>query len=223
MATILPKGKRIKHIKLLVNWFESHRVLGPIQTAVAKYKAASKCKYVEPDVTVVVMGPKDLANHHAVDEATLLRLRQHAAIKRIQHAAKGLKIEDPRSFDSKMTTLREIRPDQIPAIESLTERLRTSWCTALAFERELDETVPQLHRALEEDRKRILTRASELMLASAQPWTQLPTVTQIAQEILSKNFRDLYGSLVHDLSSGEIARLIGECPIGWEKPGAANA
>jgi hypothetical protein len=34
MGTILPKGRRLKHIELVVNWFESHRVLGPILTRV---------------------------------------------------------------------------------------------------------------------------------------------------------------------------------------------
>jgi hypothetical protein len=33
MPTILPDGKKLIHIELVVNWFESHRVLNPILTA----------------------------------------------------------------------------------------------------------------------------------------------------------------------------------------------
>jgi hypothetical protein len=72
-----------------------------------------------------------------------------------------------------MAILREIRPDRLPAIEALTVQLRNHWRMALAFERELDETLPTLHRTLEDDRGRILTRVSQLMLASNGPWTEL--------------------------------------------------
>src|ERR1039457_3345540 len=38
--------------------------------------------------------------------------------------------------------------------------------TLIPNERELDETVPTLHRTLEEDRRRILTRVSQLIVGS---------------------------------------------------------
>jgi hypothetical protein len=57
-----------------------------------------------------------------------------------------------------------------------------------------------------------------LMIGSPTPWTELGQATKIAFEILQNDFEKLYGMLVEDLSSGEIARLIGECPVGWEKP-----
>jgi hypothetical protein len=222
MSTILPDGCKLRHICLLVNWFESHRVLSPIFTAFAEYKEASQCRYVDASATIVVLGPTELANRYAVDEITIMRARQRVIAQRVQLAAQTVAIDNPKDFDSKMATLREIRPDQIPAIESLTEQLRSDWRTALAFERELDETVPTLHRTLEENRKRILTRVSELMLASTEPWRELMNATKIADEVLDRDFGKLFGSLVQNVSSGEVARLVGECPVGWEKPGTAH-
>ena len=73
MAKILPKGRKLRHIKLIVNWFESHRVLGPISTAADEYREASECRYVTQDVSVVVVGPHELANQYAVDEQTIIR------------------------------------------------------------------------------------------------------------------------------------------------------
>ena len=43
MATILPKDRKIKQIELLVNWFESHRILNPILSAAEEYQKVSKC------------------------------------------------------------------------------------------------------------------------------------------------------------------------------------
>ena len=60
------------------------------------------------------------------------------------------------------------------------------------------------------------------MVSSSKPWTELPNATRIAFEILDQDFGKLYGLLIRDISSGEVARLIGECPVGWEK-GAEHA
>jgi hypothetical protein len=218
MATILPDGRKLKHISLLLNWFESHRVLNPIFTAFAEYRVTSICRYVDVDASVVVLGPKELANQYAVDESTIIRARQRVFARRVQQIARTVAIENPKDFESKMAILREIRPDQLAAVESLTEQFRHYWRMSLAFERELDETLPTLHRTLEENRKRILTRVSQLMLSSREPWNELGKASDIAQDFLERDFGKLYGSLVQDVSSGEIARLIGECPVGWEKP-----
>lgn len=218
MTTILPTGQRIEHVELIVNWFESHRVLNPISTAVTEYKLASECRYVDPNASVIVVGPKELANRYAVDEVVIVRSRQRLFVKSVKEAAQVITIDNPKDFDFKMAVLRQIRPDQLDAIQALTEELRASWRMAIAFESKLDETLPMLHRILEEDRARILTRVAALMLASNQPWTQLLQAGTIAQKILAQSFERQFGELILDVSSGEIARLIGECPIGWEAP-----
>jgi hypothetical protein len=223
IVKILPKGQRITHIVLLVNWFESHRVLSPILTAAAEYKATSKCSYVDPAVTVIVVGPKDLASRYVVDELTINRARQRAFIQSVQQAAQQVAIEDYRNFDRKMVLLREIRPDQVPAINSLSDQFLANWRMALAFERKLHETLPVVHGALEDGRRMIVTRISELMLASDRPWEELGRAEELAKEILGQEFGRQYGALVGIVSSGEIARLIDECTIGWQKPGVAHA
>lgn len=222
MATILPNGRKLKHVDLLVNWFESHRVLNPILSSFAEYRAASTCRYVEATATAVVVGPKELANRFAVDAETIMRARQRIFFQRVQQAAQAVNITDPKDFDFKMALLREIRPDQLAAIQSLTEQFRTNWRMALAFERELDQTLPNLHRTLEDARMRILTQVSQLMVQSIEPWRELTLASEIAQKILERDFGNQYGSLLTDVSSGEIARLIGECPVSWEKPQTTN-
>jgi hypothetical protein len=121
-----------------------------------------------------------------------------------------------------MTILREIRPDQVIAIEALADQLRVNWRMAIAFDNKLDATAPMLHETLEDVRKRILIRVVELMLGSPEPWTQLAQAETIAEEIVRHGFGNLYAELVPDVSSGETARLIGECPIGWEIRGGAH-
>lgn len=220
MATILPEGRKIKHIELLVNWFESHRILNPILSAAEEYAKASKCRYVEQSATVIVVGPKELANRYAVDELTIARARQRVFVQKVQKKAEIVSLGSTEKFDLKIAALKEIVPDQLEAIDALWQELQRAWRMALAFEQELNETLPGLHRAFESNRHRILARVSQLMLASDKQWTQLENATKIASEILGKDFEKLYGALIDDVSSGEVARLIGECPIGWEKAAA---
>jgi hypothetical protein len=206
LATILPDGERLVEIKLVVNWFDDHRIVGRIGTIVKKCKKVSRCRFVDPDVQVVVLGPKQLAHQYPVDEITLVRVRQSKFVEAIQVSAQDLVIENAKDFDLKMITLQAIRPDHSETVGRL---------TALALERELGDTAPQLHQTLERGRQHIATRVTSLMIASDEPWSQLDRAADIARETLNKDFGDLYGSLVDTVASGEIARLIGECPIGW--------
>ena len=79
---------------------------------------------------------------------------------------------------------------------------------------------PNLHHSLEEARRHILIGVAELMLSAEQPWKELPEVEALSRSILERDFGRLYGPLVPTVSAGEIARLIGECPIGWKQPEA---
>lgn len=223
MGTILPDGTTIKHIKLIVNWFESHRIVGPIGTAVKKYRKASTCRYVNVGASVVVWGPKQLATAYPVDESTILRSRQSRFLKEVQSAADSVAIENPTDFDAKMAALGEICPAyKAPAIASLKEAFLSDWRMALAFEQKLDATLPTLHKALEDNRRRILQKVAQLMISSERPWAELSRAEEIATGVLAPDFETLYGpTLLGAISSGEVARLIGECPIGWEAPARA--
>jgi hypothetical protein len=102
MATILPKGQKLELIHLIANWFESHRVLGPIGTTFEQYKKVSKCRYVNPAAQVVVLGPKELADRYAVDETAMNRIEQRVLVKKVQQKAQTITIENPKDFEAKI-------------------------------------------------------------------------------------------------------------------------
>jgi len=223
MATILPTGRSLKHIKLLVNWFDSHRILNPISDAVAEYKAASACKYVDPSASVVVMGPKELASWYAVDEATILRATQVNLLKQVTAEAATVTIDNATDFDAKMDLLLQIKPSQAQAIAEMKKRFLEDWRMALAFARNIDGRLPTHHFALEQHRARILQKVAQLMIESEKCWAELGRANEIATVVLAPDFNSFGTSLLETISSGEIARLIGECPIGWELPGGNDA
>ena len=219
LSTILASDQKLVHIDLVSNWFESHRVIGRLMTRLNAYKEVSSCRYVNPNVTVTIVGPDDLANRHAVDQVAIARATARGFVDRVHESAREVDVADPMDFDVKMDILRQLVPDQRSAVDAIAKGLRADWRTALAFERELVETVPDLHRALEIARGQIVRRVSELMITGEHPWTQLPNAQRLSHDILDRDFGTLYGSIVTEVSSGEIARLIGECPVGWQSAG----
>lgn len=217
LKDILPKDRKLKQIYLIVNWFEDHRILGPLLTAFDTYKAASECRYVDSAATAVVIGPKELTDLYSVNESALYRIQQRVFIQKVKQTAKSVVIQNPKDFEAKMQVLREIRPDMLSAIEQLSAQLLENWRMALAFDIELDTTLNMLHQSLEECRRRIAVRVAQLILASAEQWKELTKAHDMALEILRRDFGEQHGALLADVSSGEVARLIGECPINWTR------
>jgi hypothetical protein len=127
-------------------------------------------------------------------------------------------LENTAKFDIKRERLKQIVSGHAEQIDGLWQELQSCWRMALAFEQELSDTLPNLHRDFEANRARILKRVLMLMVGSPEPWAALGQATDVAAGILQPDFGNLYGMLIEDVSSGEIARLIGECPIGWETP-----
>ena len=219
IVTILAEGTTIKHIKLIVNWFESHRLIGPIGTALKKYRQASCCKYVDPTASVVIWGPADFAAAYVVDEDSILRIRHSTLFREVKSAAETVAITDPTTFEAKIAALKKIcAPYQAPTIEGMREQFLSDWRMSLAFEEKLDGSLPTLHQALEEDRLRIAQQVRHLMISSPKPHAELARAEQIAKDLLTHNFRTFGSTLLDSISSGEVARLMGDCLIAWEAP-----
>jgi hypothetical protein len=217
MSTILRVGQRLNHVELLTNWFESHRVLAPIMTALEEYRKASQLRYVDPNVTVIVVGPKQLADRYAVDEMTIIRAERRSLFDKLDRDAKLVKIAKGSDFDSKIEVLQAMHPKRESAINQMADVFRGDWRRAIAFDDYLDKTNPALHRSLEGCRSEILKRVVAVMMESDEPWRQLAEANSIACQLTSDVFREQYGEFCNVVASGEIARLIGDCPIDWER------
>jgi hypothetical protein len=215
LGTILPENQRLVEINLVVNWFENHQVVGPLHSLLPGYVGASRCKYVDPRVTLRIMGPNELVGLYAVDEMAVARIQQRAFLERVQSRAKALTLADPRDFDEKMSALEALLPGKSGAIRKLGGQLKDDWRTALAFEHELDATLPTLHRSLEMARGKIMGRIASLMIASDQPWKELGQAGDVAKALLQEDFGPQYGTIVTSVAHGEVARLVGECTIDW--------
>jgi hypothetical protein len=216
MKTILPTGKRIRHIDLLTNWFDSHRVLNPILDAAGEYRASSQCRYVEQNASVTVLGPKEIANRFPVDELTMARADQRSLLQRLVKASQVVKIAGADTFDSKMQKLRDAHPSKISSIDMMADRFRDQWRMAIAFDDHLDKTAPNLHKVLETCRAQINLKVAVEMVSSNAPWDVLKAADYIAKQLTQDAFEPQFKGLWGVVASGEVARLIGECPINWE-------
>jgi hypothetical protein len=223
LASVLGKDVKIKHIRLLVNRYESKKVLGRLQTAFRRYKAESQCRFVHLDATLVLDGPQQLAEEHHIDELALSLARRQMLFERLADSASRVGLPLSTTFDSKMSLLKQIRPGHDAAIDSMAEEFKTDWRLALASEKDLSDSASNLHLALERGKRRLLSRVNKLMTESDEPWNEISTAGDLAEEMLGPILESWFGDLTADVCNGEVAALIGDCPIGWERPSVPNA
>lgn len=217
LLRLLP-NQRLTEITLVVNWFEHNKILIGINAAVASYKASSLFRCVAPGATVVVVGPKQLAEQFTIDEIALADIQQRTMLQRIEDAARHVTLDNVHDFDVKIDMLRSLVPGHDASIDRIAATWRRNWKKALAFEHELNSGLPHLHQRLENSREEILNFVDQLTLTGADMHRRWPEVERHAFDVLRRNFGSQYDVLVPGVANGEIARLIGECPIEWEAP-----
>ena len=214
-GAIPPKSDRICHISLIANWFENHAALGALKQNVIKYADASNCRWVTSDADVVLRGPKEFVDQYGVDESTMMWLSHQELYLKLDSEAPSVEIPNAPSFDTKMTAAEELLPDSVDAVRQVAENLRNDWQRAIVFEHELSDRIPDLHGALERGRKRLLTRV--LTHHANTPWEAISRAQEFSESIFCDDFLAIYGKgMVRDLASGEVARLVGACPINWK-------
>lgn len=211
---------RISHITLIANWFQNHAALGAINQNALKYSKTSQCRWVSPDVDVVLRGPKEFVDQYGVDESTMMWLTHKNLFQKLDLDAGSVALPHGPTFDLKMSNAEELLPDSRDEVREVASDLRRDWQRAIVFEQELSDRVPDLHAALERGRRRLVTKVRTH--PSSTPWEAITHAQDFAEAIFSDDFLPVYGKgMVRDLSSGEVARLVGACPINW-KAKAAN-
>jgi hypothetical protein len=219
MKTILAPGRKIKNVYLVVSWFETHRIIGPLNQSFAEYKAASSRTYIADDAQPTIWGPKDLATLWAVDEHALFRIEQFALLAKVRQAvASGVKPSTLGDFDAKFDYLRQkTSSGRRAAVDRLADHFREAWSTAIALESELAATSMTLHEALEQARTQAAVSADLRSAQSASPQGLIDDMRNEVRGHLGDAFGERLGPLAPHVADGEIARLIGECPIDWRK------
>lgn len=216
LKTIMGDGRKIKHIRLIVSWFESHRVLGPLQTAFDKYKAVSQLQFVDADASLTVWGPKNLAALGAVDEHTLFRIQNPALIASVQAASAAELVKDGGGdFDAKFDDLKRRQPEASKRVDAIAQKFREAWAAAIALENDLSENSLILHQTLESVRESAALSAQVKSMSATEPYSLIDTMCKEVAIQLAQGFGEKFGPLTPRISQGVVAGLIGECPIEW--------
>ena len=182
----VPAGTdRISHITLIANWFENHAALGSIAQNKEKYAKASQCRWVAPDVDVVLRGPKEFVDQYGVDEATMMWLT-HKNLFNKMSAAEAVKLPQGPTFDLKMVSAEDLLPGSRDEVKAVARDLRVDWQRAIVFEQELSDRVPDLHAALERGRRQLLMKVRTHPTSS--PWEAITRAQEFAESIFSDDF-----------------------------------
>ena len=218
LAAVLPAGVRIRNVTFLTTWATDKRIYNRLLAAFLKFRAASQCRFVDRDAKMTLMGPEDVAAAYAITEATLAHLEQGRLLARVAQIAGTLAPIESMDFDQKMEILGRIRPDQPEAITRFAAAARRGWQMSLALEQDLADVSPTLHAALENARLEIGSHVAAEMIATDRPWELLNALSSFAKTQIVSALGVDYSAIALNAAYGEIARLIGECTIGWKEP-----
>lgn len=217
LKTILATGQRILNIYLVVNWFDSHRIIGPLNTSFNEYKAASSCTYVSPSAQLTIWGPKDLATLWAVDEHALFRAEHKALIAKVKDATVvTAPAPVPADFDAKFDDLRQRTPNTAN-VDKLAGHFRKAWGAALVLDNELAADVPSLHESLEQARTQAAVAARLKSMQAGTPEALIMNMRDEMNKLISQALGQRLGPLSAPVVDGEVARLIGECDLDWRR------
>jgi hypothetical protein len=216
LGNILSQGRKIKHICLVVSWFESNQVIGPLNTKFADYKKSSLLNYVDEGATLNVWGPKELAALGAVDEHTLFRIQNPALIASVQAALASELVKDGGgSFDAKFDDLKRRRMGAAVRIDKIAQQLRDAWAAEIALDNDLSQNSLGLHQVLESVRANAALSAQVKSMIETDPYKLIETMNEEVERQLNQGFGNRFGPLTPRITHGVVASLIGECPIDW--------
>ncbi len=216
LSTIMGADRKIKHVYLVVSWFESHRVIGPLNTNFAKYKAASQQRFVDADATLTIWGPKNLAALGEVDDYMLFRTENPALFACVQTASADKLIKDGAGdFDAKFHDLKKKRPASALRIDGIANDLREAWAAAIALDNDLVKNSLVLHQVLESVRSDAALSARVKSMSASDPYDLVEAMRGEVSSRLDKGFGNRFGPHTTRIANGVVARLIGECPIDW--------
>ena len=211
-------GRKIKNVFLVVSWFESNQVIGPLNTNFDKYKAASRLKFVDAEATLTVWGPKELAALGAVDEHTLFRIQNPGLIASVEAASAVALVKDiGGGFDAKFDDLKRRRPGATPRINEIAQKLREAWAAAIALDNDLSNNSLCLHQVLESVRSNAALSAQVKSMSATDPYKLIDTMNEEVAGHLEQGFGNRFGPLTWRITQGVVAGLIGECPIDWRE------
>lgn len=218
LATIMAVGQKIKHVYLIVSHFESHRVIGPLNTLFNRYKAASQMQFIDAAATLSVWGPKNLTALGAVDEHALFRIQNPALFACVQAASAAEFVKDGGvDFDAKFEDLKRRRPESSSKIEDIAQRLREAWAAAIALDNDLSRNSLGLHQILESVRSDTALSAQVKSMRASDPYHLIETMREEVAAQLERGFGDRFGPFTPRIAQGVLAGLIGECPLDWRE------
>lgn len=215
LATIMGADRKIKHVYLIVSWFESHRVIGPLNTHFDKYKASSQMQFVDENASLIVWGPKNLAALGAVDEHTLFRIQNPALIACVQAASAAELVKNTSDFDAKFDDLKERRPAGVTKIHGIAQRLREAWAAEIALDNDLAKNSLGLHQVLESVRADAALTAQIKSMSATDPFSLIDTMRDEVEGRIENAFGNRFGPLTPRITQGVVASLIGECSLDW--------
>lgn len=222
LATVLTAGKKVKHLRLIANYAEDHRLIGDLNQSWTEYKQASACRFIDDTCGWHLWGPDDICGNLIIDEIALFRIKE----PNIANIISEIENTEPHQLPPPTITTDNLE-DKIMAlnndkefIEEQKEYILTDWRRHLFMMQKFNTHIPDYHKRLEVLVKKSAAEANFASVAGpkAAPTELVRNVREKiyfgAKAILCPAMPD---SVAQEFADWTVARMIGHCPLDWRK------
>lgn len=224
---VMPKGKRVKHLRLCVSIFSQKDIIGPLATSFDEYKQTSTCRFVEKLATMNIVGPKQIAGL-GCDDRTLLRLQQRFAASNLRDVLDAA--TPPPSgtvttmpFEDKFAWLEKAAASSAQRVRYFAEKYLKAWFESVKLDDHFANNSVDLHRKLIQVRDEATHESNVVSMAAGHDSNaalqSLLGVRAAAKSQAHKAFGEtaVDPDLIDRIADGETGRMIGECHMDWRK------
>lgn len=214
-------GAKLGAIRLISNVFQDKALIGDLKDVFSEIVKCTSGKFVSKKCELAIWGPEDVANNTSVNEHFLLRLEHPELFDAIEAAkeAGDTPAVAQSDFDAKFNALGAVLPTGTASVEVLRKTFRKAWNRSIVLNERLAASTPDLHRRFERIRGQAATAA---VLASVAPGADPVALIVGSQQKLLERLAEVNSGGIppedrQDLAEAETGRLIGECPLNWQK------
>lgn len=185
----------------------------------------SSRRYVSDECELTILGPRDLALEAGVDEQTLFHLENpafHALFEETSEDEEAFLAENAvEDFQAKFDYLAPLGSSSVQAkrVNSLRSAYHRAWMKSIVRDTHIANSFPEVHRKIERIRATVVTDAHRESMRNIENAAELISrVESAVRERIEREFGEqLPEYILRDLGEGELARLIGTCPLDWRQ------
>ena len=228
LKDIVPEGKKIKAIRLVVNYNENS-LIKYFNELFTDLKSNSKLNFVDKDCAVVLVCLGKIGTMFNITENALVRLKYRLVEEAVQLALdfdinrnnENETVRKSKSkFDKKFNILRDnhcSNSEEKEEVEKMRKEYLANWYRYIQFMTEVEKNNPVLFKKISDENAKIAKDGKRLFLGNKKlPLDKIEHFSEAIERKWQNIFDNTNSEKQGELQEFDLAHFVGACPLEWK-------